>query len=108
MENPYGPSQGDALETCELHFSSLPRLQEASTVLYALCGRAPALRIEIARCQCAAPRRVNCPLPGVHAARGRALLRFLWENAVGPDCAADLLDELLLPPLLLPRGLDAE
>lgn len=89
------PTQAELLESYARDFSEIPALQTAHRIGYALYGQAGHLWVAVCReMQQGTPRAARCPLSGVDEDAGRGLLRFLYENAVPPEQACDVIQDI--------------
>lgn len=89
------PTQAKLLESYARNFSEIEGLQKAHRVGYALYEKAGQLGVVICRQTGSEdPRVVRCSLRNVSEEFGRGLLRFLYENAVPPEGACDLIQDV--------------
>lgn len=89
------PTQAELLESYTRSFSAIEGLQEAYRVGYALYDNAGQLGVVVCReTKAGVPRVVRCTLRDVDRTFGRRLLRFLYENAVQPESACDIIRDV--------------
>lgn len=86
------PTHGELLEAYARDFSEIEGLQQAHRIGYALYGRSGGLDVVVRReSERGVPRAAECLLRGISETFGRGLLRFLYENAVPPEHACDVI-----------------
>lgn len=89
------PTQAELLESYARNFSEIKGLQKAHRIGYALYEKAGQLGVVVCReAGCDAPRAARCALRDVSEDFGRGLLRFLYENAVPPENACDVIRDV--------------
>ena len=89
------PTQAELLESYARNFSEIQGLQKAHRVGYALYGNAGQLGVVVCgETGSGVPRAVRCTLRDVSEEFGRGLLRFLYENAVPPEAACDIIRDV--------------
>lgn len=89
------PTQTELLESYARNFSEIKGLQKTCRVGYALYAKAGQLGVVVCReSDGSAPRMARCALRDVNADFGRGLLRFLYENAVQPENACDVIQDI--------------
>lgn len=89
------PTHGELLESYTREFSDIAGLQQAHRIGYALYGRSGGMGVQVCReSRNSGTRRAECLLPGVSETFGRGLLRFLYENAVPPENACDVIRDV--------------
>lgn len=89
------PTQAELLESYARDFSEIEGLQHAHRVGYALYGRAGSLGVVV--CREAGPgasKAARCALRNASEEFGRNLLRFLYENAIPPENACDVIRDV--------------
>lgn len=86
------PTQAELLESYARNFSEIKDLQEAHRIGYALYKNAGHLAVVVCRETAdGTPRAIRCTLQDVSEEFGCGLLRFLYENAVPPENACDVI-----------------
>ena len=85
-------TEGTVLAVYGRPFSESPGFQAACSVQYRLRRYGHDLVVEIQRCS-RAPRLVRRMLRNADEAYGAALLQFLYENALQPEAAVDILED---------------
>lgn len=89
------PTQAELLESYARNFSEIKGLQHAHRIGYALYGQAGQLGVVVCKEAEQGPSRaVQCALRDVSEEFGRGLLRFLYENAVPPENACDIIRDV--------------
>lgn len=89
------PTHGELLESYAREFSEIIGLQQAHRIGYALYGRSGGLCVVVSRESGQEnPRSAGCLLRGLSEEFGRGLLRFLYENAVPPENACDVIRDV--------------
>lgn len=89
------PTQAELLESYARNFSEIKGLQKTSRVGYALYTKAGQLGVVVCReSDGGSPRAARCALRDVSVDFGRGLLRFLYENAVQPENACDVIRDI--------------
>lgn len=89
------PTQAELLESYARNFSEIEGLQKAHRIGYALYVKEGCLGVVICReAGDEVPRTMRCTLRDVSEKFGRGLLRFLYENAVPPENACDVIRDL--------------
>lgn len=88
-------TQAELLESYARNFSEIAGLQHAHRIGYALYGNAGQLGVVICTQAGQGPcKAVRCALRNVSEEFGRGLLRFLYENAVPPETACDVIRDV--------------
>lgn len=85
-------AEGTVLAAYGRPFSEIPGFQAPCCVQYRLRRIADSLVVEVQRSN-RAPRLVSRTLHNADEAYGAALLQFLYENALQPEAALDILED---------------
>lgn len=89
------PKHGELLESYARDFSEIMGLQQAHRIGYALYSRSGGLGVVVSRDSGPGVlRSAGCLLRGASEEFGRGLLRFLYENAIPPENACDVIRDV--------------
>lgn len=89
------PTQAELLESYARDFSEIAGLQRSHRIGYALYGHAGKLEMVVCREERqGTAKTTRCTLCRVSEKTGRDLLRFLYENAVEPETAGDVIRDI--------------
>lgn len=89
------PAQTELLESYARDFSEIKGLQAAHRIGYALYDKAGQLGVVVCReAGQSCTRAVHCTLAESDLEFGRGLLRFLYENAIPPENACDVIRDI--------------